>query len=113
MARDKKKSGMRLDTDSMIWRAMSLQRAARELERNQDNSKHDTLLFSGVFIAVPVLLALATEIALRAWLYREGKESPDLRHDFQIYSYKWYRRPYMTFSASLPSLIGNCLAIRY
>ena len=81
MARDKKKSGMSLDTDSMIWRAMSLQRAAKELERIQDNSKQDTLLFMGGFIAVPVLLTLATEIALKAWLYREEKETPDRRHD--------------------------------
>ena len=65
MAHDKKKSGMSLDTDSMIWRAMSLQRAAKELEKVQDNSKQDTLLFMGGFIAVPVLLTLATEIALK------------------------------------------------
>ena len=32
-------------------------------------------------MAVPVLLALATEIALKAWLYKEKKETPDRRHD--------------------------------
>ena len=86
MVRDKKKSGISLDTDSIIERAMSLQYVAKELERNQENSKQDTLLFLGVFVAVPVLLALATEVALKAWLYREGKEAPDRRHNL-LYLY--------------------------
>ena len=86
MVRDKKKSGISLDTDSIIERAMSLQYVAKELERNQENSKQDTLLFLGVFVAVPVLLALATKVALKAWLYREGKEAPDRRHNL-LYLY--------------------------
>ena len=65
---------------------MSLQYAAKELERNQENSKQDTLLFLGVFVAVSVLLALAAEVALKAWLYREGKEAPDRRHNL-LYLY--------------------------
>ena len=65
---------------------MSLQYVAKELERNQENSKQDTLLFLGVFVAVPVLLALATEVALKAWLYREGKEAHDRRHNL-LYLY--------------------------
>ena len=77
---------MSLDTDSIIERAMSLQYVAKELERNQENSKQDTLLFLGVFVAVPVPLALATEVALKAWLYREGKEAPDRRHNL-LYLY--------------------------
>ena len=81
LARDKKKSEMSLahGFDDLESNVAATRREG--LERNRDNSKHDTLLFSGVFMAVPVLLALATEIALKAWLYKEKKETPDRRHD--------------------------------
>ena len=78
---DNKNSGESWDTDSMIWTAKSLQRVAKELERHGEPPQSDPLLFSGKLLAVPVLLTLATEIALKAWQCRERKGKPDHGHD--------------------------------
>ena len=50
-------------------------------ESRRSWSGTDHLLFSGKFLAVPILLALATEIALKAWQCRERKGKPDNSHD--------------------------------
>ena len=58
----------------MIDEAKSLHRAAKELEQNgSESSQSDRLHSMGKRRAVPILLSLATEIALKAWQVREGK----------------------------------------
>lgn len=64
----------------MMEHARALLRAAREIGRDSPSPASDLDLFSGRLIAVPVLLSLATEVALKAWLYREGK-APARSHD--------------------------------
>ena len=69
------------DTDSMIWNANSLQHVVNELERHKVSYQSNPLLFSGTFLAAPILLVLATEIALKAWQCRERKGKPEKTHD--------------------------------
>ncbi len=57
---------------AMINEATSLQRVAQELKLKQ---------YKFEFTAVPILLSLATEIALKAWQLREGKKEPYHTHD--------------------------------
>ena len=67
---------------SMIENAKSLQRVAQELDKNiSESSKADTVFFSGTLFAAPILLSLATEIALKAWWCRERKKAPGRIHD--------------------------------
>lgn len=71
----------------MIRSARSLRAVARELLPDSAPaggiapSAPDELLFAGRFLAGPVLLALAAEIALNAWQYRERAGSHDYGHD--------------------------------
>ena len=51
---DNKNSGESWDTESMIWIAKSLQRVAKELDRDGESPESDPLLFSGKFVAGPV-----------------------------------------------------------
>ena len=82
MPKNKKSRDANWDTDFMMSNAKSLQRVVKELERNGSISpQSDQLLFSGVFLAVPILLTFAIEIALKAWLFREQKKAPDRTHD--------------------------------
>lgn len=83
------------ETDSMIMirNAKSLQRVVKELENNKPESSpldrwdnrdigtQDRLLFMGKLLAVPNLLSLATEIALKAWRCRERQKAPERTHD--------------------------------
>ena len=70
------------DTHSMIWSARSLQRVANELEKNvHETESSDERLVEGKFLACPILLSLATEIALKAWQCSERQEPPDRTHD--------------------------------
>ena len=70
------------DTDSMIWNAKSLQRVVEKLERNGSESPQSDLLhIQGRALAVPILLSLATEIALKALLCLERKKGPPRIHD--------------------------------
>lgn len=78
---DDKGSGEVCDTDSMIWTAASLQCLVKELEQEEKLSQSDALLFQGKFVAVPVLLTLAVEIALKAWQCWERQAKPDHGHD--------------------------------
>lgn len=64
----------------MMEHARALLRAAQEMGRDSPSPASDLDLFSGRLIAVPVLLSLATEVALKAWLCREGK-APVRSHD--------------------------------
>ena len=79
------------NANSMIKNAKSLQRVVKELEKNKpkpsdgwgkwDRGTEDTLLFRGKFLAVPNLLSLAIEIALKAWQCRERQKAPERTHD--------------------------------
>ena len=67
---------------SMIWNAKSLQRAVKELQKNEPECPESDLHpLSGKILACPVLLSLATEIALKAWQCRERKGTPVRSHD--------------------------------
>ena len=71
-----------LDPDFMMDHARALLRVARELDRGDPSPASAPDFFSsyGHVIAAPILLSLATEIALKAWLCREGK-APIRSHD--------------------------------
>ncbi len=89
----KQNYGERWDADSMIKNAKALQRVVKELEKNKpkpspsdgwgkwDRGTEDQLLFMGRLLAVPNLLSLATEIALKAWQCREQLKAPERTHD--------------------------------
>ena len=67
---------------SMIENAKSLQRVAKELDKNiSEDTEANTVLFLGKLLAAPILLSLATEIALKAWWCREQKKAPGRIHD--------------------------------
>jgi len=66
----------------MIRNAESLQRVAKHLEEDSlESAESDQLLFGGKFLAGPILLTLAVEIALKALLCQEQKKDPPLTHD--------------------------------
>ncbi|MYE06923.1 MAG: UPF0149 family protein [Chloroflexi bacterium] len=74
------------DTDAMIHNARSLHAVARYLVSDPDpgetpTSDVDGLFGTGRFFAGPVLLALAIEIALKAWHCQETKGPPRRAHD--------------------------------
>ena len=89
----KQNPGKRWNADSMIKNAKALQRVVKELEKNKpkpspsdgwgkwDRGTENELLFRGKFLAVPNLLSLATEIALKAWQCREQLKAPERTHD--------------------------------
>ena len=66
----------------MMSQARALRRVAEHLD---DDGKApepwDSRLNEGKFVAVPVLLALSTEIALKAWQCRERNGPPDQTHN--------------------------------
>ena len=77
----KQNHGINWNADTMIENAKALQRVVKELEKNRPvPSLQDKLLFLGTGLAVPNLLSLATEIALKAWLCWEQK-GPERTHD--------------------------------
>ena len=64
------------DARSMIQSARSLQRVANELEsKGHEPESSDEWPFEGIFLACPILLSLATEIALKAWQCSEQRAS--------------------------------------
>ncbi len=81
------------DADSMIENAKALHRVVKKLEKNKpkpspsdgwgkwDRGTEDQLLFLGRLLAVPNLLSLATEIALKAWQCRERQKAPKKIHN--------------------------------
>lgn len=73
------------DPDAMILNARSLQAAARQLASDPDPRENepppDSFYYNGRFLAGPILLALATEIALKAWQRRERAGAPDHNHN--------------------------------
>ena len=84
---DTAKNKKRLDPDFMMDHARALLRVAQELDKGNSSPASDQDFFSsyGHTIAVSILWSLAMEIALKAWLCREGKapvRSHDLFHLF-------------------------------
>ena len=89
----KQNHGKIWNADSMIENAKALQSVVKELEKdkskpslsdrwdNRNRGTQDQLLFLGKFLAVPNLLSLATEIALKAWQCRERQKAPDHIHN--------------------------------
>ena len=70
------------EPDWMIENAKALRRAAKELEQHRSKTDQtDNLLFLGVLLAVPDLLLLATEIALKAWHCREQNVASKPTHN--------------------------------
>ena len=73
---------IRWNADSMIYSARSLQRVANELDKiRREAGLSEAHLSEGIFLAGPILLSLATEIALKAWQCSERQEPPDRTHD--------------------------------
>ena len=65
----------------MMGEAQALQRVAEMLQREVESDRADNALSRGKFVAVPILMGLATEIALKAWQC-ETREGPhDFSHD--------------------------------
>ena len=77
-------SGSPLDAaeiDEMMRTARSLRHFVKKVEKNDFfDARSDVLLFEGTFIAVPVLLAFAMELALKALLYRGGHTKLEKTH---------------------------------
>ena len=65
----------------MICRAKSLQKVTNRLASNKDLEHSDSSMFEGTIAASSILLALATEIALKALQCQERDEVPDHTHD--------------------------------
>lgn len=78
----KNKEHYPLDPDFMMDHTRALLRVAQEVDKDNPSPASVPDFFSsyGQAIAVPVLLSLATEIALKAWLCRKGK-APIRSHD--------------------------------
>ena len=77
---DNKTSNIGLSPYRMIRYAKSLQDVAKHLESDM-KPQSDSYLFGGKFMAVPILMSLATEIALKALKCQECKEPPKRTHD--------------------------------
>ena len=79
------------NADVMIEHAKALQHVVKELEKNRpkpsdvwgksNKGTEGRLLLKGTFLAVPNLLSLATEIALKAWQCQERQKAPEHTHD--------------------------------
>ena len=66
----------------MIENAKALQRVGRDVEKNSSEAlRSDPALFHGKFLAGPILLSLAAEIALKAWWCREQNKPPKQCHN--------------------------------
>ncbi len=63
-----------------IEHAISLRQVANHLYEGMD-TKSDSTLFHGMYLAVPVLMSLAVEIGLKALKCQEGKEGFEREHD--------------------------------
>ena len=81
MSKNKNKN-LAWDPYWMICHAKSLQEVANHLSADMEpEPMSENYLFSGKFMSVPILMALATEIALKALQCQERKSSPMYTHD--------------------------------
>ena len=79
---DKKNRQANWEPYWVIEDAKALQRVVKELcDQGFQSVESDSLLFQGKFLAEPILLSLALEIALKAWQRRERQGAPDRSHD--------------------------------
>ena len=79
---DKKNNRASWDAHSMIENARALQIVAKELEKNGNAAgQEDYRRFLGMGLAGPILLSLATEIALKAWQCSDRGRAPGRTHD--------------------------------
>ena len=79
---DSDNQDVKWNAEFMMDNARSLQRVVEDIERNTTQSlESDPLLFTGQLLAVPILLSLATEIALKALLCWEKNKAPVQTHD--------------------------------
>lgn len=69
------------EIDEIMQTARSLQHFANKVQKRDFFDAKDILLFNGTFVAIPVLLAFATELALKALLYRGGYKKSIKTHD--------------------------------
>ena len=65
----------------MMGEAQSLQRVAEMLQRDVESDSANNALSRGKFVAGPILMGLATEIALKAWQCETRKGPHDRSHD--------------------------------
>ena len=71
-------------SEYMMDNARSLQRVAQSLDQNMSEQlKSDPRLFTGKLLAVPILLSLVAEIALKALLCWKKNKAPIQTHDLQ------------------------------
>lgn len=71
-----------VDIYEMMRTARALRHFVKKVEKNDFfDVRSDMLLFEGTFVAVPVLLAFAMELALKALLYRGGHTKLEKTHD--------------------------------
>ena len=77
---DNKTANLGLNLYRMISNAKSLQEIANHLDADME-LQPGSFLFDGKFLAAPILMALATEIALKALKYQEQREPPKRTHD--------------------------------
>ena len=79
---ENKNKNLAWDPYWMICNAKSLQKVANHLVADMEpESNSENILFSGKYMSVPILMALATEIALKALQCQERKSSPMYTHD--------------------------------
>ena len=79
---ENKNKNLAWDLYWMICNAKSLQEVANHLAADMEReSKSENFLFSGKFMSTSILMALATEIALKALQCQERKHSPMHPHD--------------------------------
>ena len=79
---ENKNNNIAWDPYWMICNAKSLQEVANHLDADMEaDLKSDNFLFSGKIMSASILMALATEIALKALQCQERKSSPIYTHD--------------------------------
>lgn len=84
---DSNRQDVKWNAENMMHNARSLQRVVQDIEQgSKQSSESDLLLFRGQLLAVPILLSLAAEIALKALLCWEKNKTPVQSHDlFKLY----------------------------
>ena len=79
---ENKSENLSWDPYWMICNAKSLQEVANHFAADMEpESKSENFLFSGKFMSTPILMALATEIALKALQCQARNDPPTRTHD--------------------------------
>ena len=79
---ENKNKNLAWDPYWMICHAKSLQEVANHLEADMEaDLKSENFLFSGKYMSAPILMALATEIALKSLQCQERNAPPKRTHD--------------------------------